>query len=214
MLLISLRLTIIPRVQRSVPLILELWARLSSPWVLVSLSIRRQGPSLQCLWVLLALHQFSPLPSNPRHFHGAVVYKAIRRYHTTGVTPLPGATWSWDEAEKRGERPREPVGWKVSHRTIQNRIPGRPQGSQPGWWCKTGSLGEHSCLASHHQGEQVRGARGWRPSPGPPVTRRVLQLVRLETRAYVFLTTLYTGVSEGILSALESWLWGSNTIEV
>lgn len=126
MLLISLRLTIIPRVQRSEPLVLELWASLSFLWVLVSLSVRREGLSLQCLCVLLALHQF-PLPSNPRHFRGAAVYKAICRHHAAGITPLPGATWSWDEAEKRGKSCREPVGWKVSHGTIQNRIPRHPQ---------------------------------------------------------------------------------------
>lgn len=63
------------------------------------------------------------------------------------------------------------------------------------------------------------GRRGWGLSPGPPVTHTALQLARLETQAYVFLTTLYTGSCvwgfwEGILSVLESWLRESNTTEV
>lgn len=42
-----------------------------------------------------ALRQLSPCHSDPRHFHGAVIYKGIWRYYPMGATSFLRATWDW-----------------------------------------------------------------------------------------------------------------------
>lgn len=169
-----------------------------------------------------ALRQLSPCRSDPRHFHGAVIYKGIWRYYPMGATSFLRATWetelplstySWKEAEKRGRMWQELVGWRVPCGTPleshSHSLSGKPA-----------RLMAPSCLVDDRPGEQAEWdvGEGYGGCPWASVAHRDLQMVGLVTQTYVFLIMLYC-VScsrvlwERILLALESSLWKSNTTD-